>query len=215
MRSAGFARTLSFFLASILCATPCGFAQTPQPRTPDKARTTGSDAATTELKIRVLEGGNVVNSIASGQSIAPVIEVRDQNDMPVEGATVVFTLPQSGPGGTFPGGSSSFTVLSNAQGQATCPFRANGLPGKFKIKVAATVGTRSGEIDFTQTNSTAAYAGRLLPSRPLYKRWYFWAIIGGAAAAGLTIWATKGGSSTASTTTVVITPGGPVFSVPH
>jgi len=105
--------------------------------------------------------------------------------------------------------------FSNAQGQATCPFRANGLPGKFKIKVAATVGTRSGEIDFTQTNSTAAYAGRLLPSRPLYKRWYFWAIIGGAAAAGLTIWATKGGSSTASTTTVVITPGGPVFSVPH
>jgi hypothetical protein len=215
MRSAGFARALSFFLASILCATPCGFAQSPQPQTPAKAKTTSSDAATAGLKIRVLEGGNVVNSISLGQSIAPVIEVRDQNDMPVEGATVVFTLPQSGPGGTFPGGSTSFTVLSNAQGQATCPFRANGLPGKFKVKVTAAAGTRAGEIDFAQTNSTAAYAGRLLPSRPLYKRWYFWAIVGGAAAAGLAIGATRGGSTTPSTTTVVITPGGPVFSAPH
>jgi len=214
MRSADFARAMSFFLASILCTTPCGFAQSPQPQTPAKAKTAGSDAATTELKIRVLEGSNVVNSISSGQSIAPVIEVRDQNDMPVEGATVVFTLPQGGPGGTFPGGSPSFSVLSNAQGQATCPFRANGLPGKFTIKVVATAGTRTGETDFAQTNSTAAYAGRLLPSRPLYKKWYFWAIVGGAAAAGLTIWATKGGSS-ASTTTVVITPGGPVFGAPH
>ena len=214
MRSASFARALSFFLASILCSTPCGFAQAPQPQTTAKAKTTGSDASATELKIRVLEGNNIVNSISLGQSIAPVIEVRDQNDMPIEGATVVFTLPQSGPGGTFPGGNFSFTVLSNAQGQATCPFRANGLSGKFRIKVVATAGTRTGEIDFSQTNSTAAYAGRIQPARPLYKRWYFWAIVGGAAAAGLTIWATKG-SSSSSNTTVVITPGGPVFGVPH
>lgn len=214
MTSAGFARALSFFLASILCATPCGFAQAPQPQMPGSAKTAGPGALKAELQIRVLEGGNVLNSIASGQSIAPVVEVRDRNDMPVEGATVVFTLPESGPGGTFPGGASSFTVLSNAQGQATCPFRANGLPGKFRIKVAATAGTRTGATDFVQTNSTAAYAGRIIPSRPLYKRWYFWAIVGGAAATGLTLWATKGGSSNSSTT-VVITPGGPVFSAPH
>jgi hypothetical protein len=172
------------------------------------------DATVAGLKIRVLEGGNVINSISLGQSIAPVIEVRDQNDMPVEGATVVFTLPDSGPGGTFPGGNSSFTVRSNAQGQATCPFHANAIPGKFRIKVAATAGTRTGEIDFAQTNSPGAYVGRVVPPKPWYKKWYVWTIVGGAAAAGLTIWATHG-SSTSSNTTVVITPGGPVFGSPH
>lgn len=214
MRSAGFARALSFLLAWTLCTAPCGFAQSPQLGTPAKAGTVGADAARSGLKIRVLEGGNVVNSIALGQSIPPVVEVRDPNDMPVEGAQVEFTLPSSGPGGTFPGGGTSYTVRSNAQGQATCPFRANALPGKFKITVVATDGARTGELQFSQTNSSGTYAGRLVPSRPWYKKWYVWAIVGGAAAAGLTIWATQGGSSSKGTT-VVITPGGPVFSTPN
>lgn len=129
MRSVGFARAMSLFLASTLCGIPCGFGQTPQPPTGVTSKPGGSDPAAPELRIRVLEGGNVINSLSMGQSIAPVIEVRDQNDLPVEGATIVFSLPESGLGGTFPGGSSTFTVRSNAQGQATCPFRANGLTG--------------------------------------------------------------------------------------
>lgn len=212
MKSPGFACTLSSFLALVLCTIPCSFAQSAQPQAPAKGKAAGLDVAMPELRIRVLEGDNVVNSISLGQSIPPVVEVRDHNDMPVEGASVAFTLPESGPGGSFPGGSSSFTVRSNAQGQATCPFRANGLPGKFKIKVAATADSRTGETQFTQTNSNGAYAGRIVPSRPWYKKWYFWTIVGGATAAGLTVWATRGGSNS---TTVVITPGGPVFGAPR
>lgn len=212
MRSVSFARALSLVLASMLCGIPCGFGQTPQPPTTVTAKVAGSDSVAPELRIRVLEGGNIINSLSMGQSIAPVIEVRDQNDLPVEGATILFSLPESGPGGTFPGGSATYTVRSNAQGQATCPFRANGLTGRFKIKVAATAGTRSGETSITQTNSSGAYSGRFVPARPFYKKWYFWAIVGGAAAAGLTVWATQRSSGN---TTVVITPGGPVFGIPH
>jgi hypothetical protein len=163
------------------------------------------------LKLRALEGDNVVNSIRLGRSVAPVVEVRDENDLPVEGASVAFTVPESGPGGTFPGGAHSFTISSNAQGQATCPFRPNAESGKFTVTVVATSGTRTGRIALTQINSTGGYVGRIVPRTPLYKKWYFWAIIGGAAAAGVAVWAT----SRSSNTTVVITPGGPVFGTPR
>src|SRR5450631_2683960 len=108
MTSAGFARVLSFCLASILCAASCVLAQSPRSQASAKAEAAGSNVAIPELRIRVLEGENAINSISQGQSIPPVAEVRDQNDMPVEGATVVFTLPESGPGGSFPGGRASF-----------------------------------------------------------------------------------------------------------
>jgi hypothetical protein len=211
MQSVGSSPSLSLLLAAMLCGTPCGLAQSPQPEPPAKGKTHAPDLLPAALKLRALEGDNVINSIPLGQSVAPVVEVRDENDLPVEGASVVFTVPESGPGGTFPGGAHSFTISTNAQGQATCPFRANSEVGKFKVTVVATSGTRTGQIALTQTNSAGGYVGRLVPKKPFYKKWYFWAIIGGATAAGIAVWATN----RSSTTTVVITPGGPVFGAPH
>lgn len=211
MKFVGSSSPLSLLLAGILCGTPCGLAQAPQPSAPATATPNVQGIPPSELKLRALEGDNVINSIRLGRSVAPVVEVRDQNDFPVEGASVVFSVQESGPGGTFPGGAHSFTVSSNSQGQATCPFRLNAEQGKFKFTVVATSGSRTGQIDLTQTNSSAAYVGRVVPGRPFYKKWYFWAIIGGAAAAGVAVWATNRSSNT----TVVITPGGPVFGIPH
>jgi hypothetical protein len=215
MQTFGASRSLSLLLAAMLCGSPYGLAQSPQPQPqpPAQPRPPAPDLRPAELKLRALEGDNVVNSIPLGQSVAPVVEVRDENNLPIEGASVVFTVPESGPGGTFPGGAHSFTISSNAQGQATCPFRLNSEVGKFKVTVVATSGIRTGQIALIQTNSAGGYVGRLVPKKPFYKKWYFWAIIGGATAAGLAVWATNGSSS--STTTVVITPGGPVFGAPH
>lgn len=211
MQSFRKSRLLSLLLAGILCGTPCGLAQSSQPSAPTNVKATAGDLVAPDLRLRALEGNNVINSIPLGRAVAPVVEVRDANDLPVEGASVVFSVPEGGPGGTFPGGAHSFTVSSNAQGQATCPFRPNAEPGKFKFKVVATSGARTGQIVLTQTNSNAGYVGRLVPGRPIYKKWYFWAIVGGAAAAGIAVCATNRSSST----TVVITPGGPVFSTPR
>ena len=198
MQSVGSSRSLSLLLSAMLCGTPCGLAQSPRVEPSAKAKTTAQDLLPSELKLRALEGDNVINSIRLGRSVAPVVEVRDENDLPVEGAAVVFTVPDSGPGGTFPGGAHSFTISTNAQGQATCPFRANSEVGKFKVTVVATSGSRTGQIALTQANSAGGYVGRVVPRKPLYKKWYFWAIIGGAAAAGLAVWATNRSSNTTS-----------------
>src|SRR5689334_25149534 len=53
------------------------------------------------LKVIVLQGQHSVNDTNHHIGVQPVIEVRDDNDLPVEGASVVFRLPPSGPGGMF------------------------------------------------------------------------------------------------------------------
>jgi hypothetical protein len=67
------------------------------------------------------KGDKAVNSLPLLRTVAPVVEIRDSNDFPVEGATVVFTLPASGPGVTFLGGAASVTIRFDARGQAAAP----------------------------------------------------------------------------------------------
>src|SRR5262245_49735602 len=110
-------RYLALALAALM-AMPPGFSQSSQGQAPTAAQL----SVPSPLKIQILEGDNSVNSIALKQAVIPVIEVRDANEFPVEGATVVFTLPPSGPGGFFPGNRADLTTRSDAQGQASAPF---------------------------------------------------------------------------------------------
>jgi hypothetical protein len=193
---------LSIFLTTLL-SVPQVFGQAPE--------TAASNAPV--LHISVLEGNNAINSLSSGRSVTPVVEVRDQNDFPVEGATVTFTLPASGPGGTFRGNQVSYSARSDSHGQVSAPFLVNGLAGKFRIQVTATAGNRKGEAWIAQTNATGEYAGVAAPRHPWYKKWYVWAVIGGAAA-GVATWAATRNSGSApgsSSGAITITAGGPVF----
>jgi hypothetical protein len=205
----GVVRPLCVILA-IVIGMPLGAAQAPQ----EPAASAGSQTVPSALKIIVLEGKNGTNSISLGRSVTPIIEVRDQNEFPLEGATVVFTLPAIGPGGSFPGNKTSFTTRTDSQGQASAPFLVNGLPGRFRIDVIATAGNRKGEIQIDQTNSAGGYIGPAQSSRPWYKKWYIWAIVGGAAGAGAAVALTRGGGSSSSSTITII-PGGPVFGGPR
>ena len=191
-------------ILSVIIALPSGFGQTAPPAGAARAEAGGAP-----LSIFVLEGKNVVNSISLLRSVTPVVEVRDQNDFPVEGATVVFTLPATGPGGTFAAGGNTFTTRSDARGQATAPAFTPRGAGKFDIVVAANAGNRHGETVVTQTNSTGSYAGAPIPPRPWYKKKLVWVVVGGAAAAVVVVVALRSSSSNSST--VVITPGPPVF----
>jgi hypothetical protein len=208
----GLIRCLAVNLLSVLGL----LAQTPpppQPRTP-AAQATGQaeriQTVPTALRILVLEGGNVMNSIPLGRAVPPVVEVRDANDFPVEGATVVFVLPETGPGGTFPGNQTTLTARTTSQGQATAPFLINGVLGRFEIKVTATSSGRKGEATITQTNSNGAYIGPMIAATPWYKKKLTWMLIGGAAGGGILAWRLTSGSSSVSPT-LVVTPGGPVF----
>ena len=158
------ARVLCTIL-TVLIALPPGFGQTPVDPTGK-----GPLAPGAPLTIVVLEGNKAINSTSLLRSIAPVVEIRDRNEFPVEGATVTFTLPATGTGGTFTGAGAIYTTRSDSHGQATTsPFIPRST-GKFHIKVTATSGTRSGEVEIEQTNSSGSYSGQPFPPPAWYKR---------------------------------------------
>jgi hypothetical protein len=166
------------------------------------------------LRIIVLEGNEGRNSIPLNRAVTPVVEVRDERDRVVEGATVEFKLPVSGPGGTFPGNRTFFSMRTNGQGQAAAPYLVNNIPGRFEIQVSATFGNREGRAAIRQVNTSETYFGPPPPKPPLLKRKSTWMIMGIAAAgaaAGI-YFATREDSGSS---TVVIRPGGPVVGGPR
>ncbi len=205
----GIARPLCAILAALLAA-PLGSAQPPQ----QASQPAVPQSVPSVLKIVMLEGNNSTNSIPLGRSVTPIVEIRDDNDFPVEGATVVFTLPETGPSGVFPGNRTSLTTRSDARGQAAAPFMVTGTPGKFRIQVRAAAGNRKGEAWIDQTNTTGAYIGAAIARKPWYKNWKIWAIVGGAAAGGGAVALTRGGGSSSSPG-ITITGGGPIFGGPR
>jgi hypothetical protein len=188
---------------SLLIAAPSALAQVAPAPAPAGA----------PLTIAVLEGNKTVNSLSLLRSIPPVVEVRDQNDFPVEGATVVFTLPEEGPGGIFAGGGSTFSTRSDSHGQATTPAIVPKGEGKFEIKVSATSGNRKGDGTIVQTNATGEYSGPTIAPRPWYKKRAIWIVAGGAVAGGIAalVLTRSSSSTTTSGNTISITPGPPVF----
>ncbi len=71
------------------------------------------------IRILVLQGQRSINNVPNGMVTVPVVEIRDENDRPVEGAKVVFTLPAEG--GAFEKGGATAEIVTNYQGQAVCP----------------------------------------------------------------------------------------------
>ena len=69
------------------------------------------------LRIVVLEGEDSVNIIAQGTAVPTLVEVRDRNDVPVAGASVVFLLQGGGTTATLNAGLSQLALTTNALGQ--------------------------------------------------------------------------------------------------
>ena len=128
-----------------------------------------------------------VNNIATGNITTPVVEVRDENDAPVEGADVVFHLPTTGPGGIFGDQKFVFTTKTNSQGQARCArFKPGSQVGRFEITVAVSSAGRTGHVVVHQSNSETDFAVEAQHTSTL-KRKKWWLIgaglTGGAVAA--------------------------------
>jgi hypothetical protein len=174
----------------------------PIPGTPGEGR----------LKIFVLQGNGAINNVKSGLSTAPVVEVRDLNDRPLEGVTVTFEVPASGPGAFFPQGKFSLTTRTDANGQAGATgFAANPQTGKFNIKVTATLGSDSTTVEIAQTNSNTLFAIDSRKKSGISKK--TWWIIAGVAAAGLTVGlvlSTRGGGSTSNPGVTITANPGPI-----
>lgn len=93
--------------------------------------------AVSDLKIVVLEGEEGVNILKKKTAVMPVVEVRDKNNLPVGGATVIFAVPRSGASAVFPNGARSVTVMTDNAGRATVTSMKPVGTGSFKIDVTA------------------------------------------------------------------------------
>jgi hypothetical protein len=103
------------------------------------------------LRIVVIEGEDAVNIIQQGTAVLPIVEVRDRNDLPVAGATVVFSIGGGG-GATFAGGATSLTVTTNAAGRAAVTELNPVTNGSFQINVEASYQGQTASTSISQTN---------------------------------------------------------------
>ena len=108
-----------------------------------------------DLKIVVLAGEGAVNIIQQKTAVAPIIEVRDRNNLPVAGATVTFSV--GGSGASF-GTGSTLTVVTNAAGQATAAGLTPTAAGAVQINVTAAMQGQIASAAITQTNFATAQA---------------------------------------------------------
>ena len=111
-----------------------------------------------DLRIVVLEGEDGVNIIGQGTAVPTVVEVRDRNDLPVSGASVLFLLGEGGTA-TLNVGLSQVAVTTNALGQAA--VTVNPLAsGAVQLQVSAAFQGQTATAAIVQTNvATAATAG--------------------------------------------------------
>ena len=185
---------LAYLLLSVLPALP-----QQQPETP-----------VTALRILALEGNGAVNYIPTRTATAPVVEVRDQNDHPVEGAMVEFVLPSTGPGASFDGDQATQRTVTDFRGQAgTKGYVVNSTPGRFSIQVTATYRNVTGQLLITQTNSMQlpASATGIQPSRR--KKWIWIGIAAAAGAGAGTYFGMRNTSQPISVSTGPVVVGGP------
>jgi hypothetical protein len=184
----------------------------------------GQTAGAPQLKIKILEGNDVVNYFNQRTAREPIVEVDDENNRPVSGALVLFKLPPSGPGGFFPNGVKTLSVLADANGRATASgLVANGNAGQFDIEVTASYQGRSATALISQVNQKPPVP----PGKHGMSSGKVLAIVAviAAAAAGAGLAAGRGGSNNSSTpapggpttptvTPTIIVPGGTIVGAP-
>jgi len=191
-------RWLSPVLAVLLVLPNTAAAQTPS-------------ATVQSYRIIPLAGNGEMNDLQRKVMAPIVVQVLDQNSRPVEGASVTFRFPVSGPGAAFPDGKTSQTVSTNADGQAALVgWAANNMVGRFEVQVTATRGNEFGSGVISMSNVTSITEA----TRKEHKGW--WSkkrnkiiVIGAAAAVAATvaILLTRGSSST----TLTAVPGFPTI----
>jgi hypothetical protein len=198
-------RILAITLALALTAAPV--AAKPQER-----------AAPTKLKLVIIEGEGAINNVRERTAREPIVQVTDENDRPVAGATVFFMLPDSGPTAVFPDGTNSLRVLTDNQGRAIAKgLKASTESGKYQIRVEASYQNVTASTTINQANavlSVGAGGGGLSG-----KAIAIIVAVGAGAAAGIAVAATGGDSSpspspTPTPTPTRITPGTPAVGAP-
>ena len=210
------AEFLLIALTPFLAATQPNPLPAQSPELPPAVKPVGQ--STESLQIFILEGNGATNTLVQPMPSMVVVEVRDENSRPVEGAEVVFELPATGPGGRFSEDQSVRMARTNSQGQAGVTFVPNSVMGRFNIKVSATLGNRRGQAAISQSNAlrpTSSSAEKRRAGKLL--NWKVLLIASGVVGVVVVVLATRGGSSSARAApppTITLAPGTPTFGTP-
>lgn len=114
---------------------------------------TATQAGEQKFRLVVVRGEGDQHNVKKGRATSQaVVEVRDENDRPVAGVLLTFTLPNQGASGAFVGGSQMTTVATGPTGQASVTFTPNNLQGAFSLKVSGAVQGQSLAATIAQTN---------------------------------------------------------------
>jgi hypothetical protein len=151
------------------------------------------------LDVRVVEGDGALNNTKARYGRVPVVEVRDERGEPVPGASIEFSLPSFGAGGTFLDGGSSFQTTTDPRGRAAmAPFKPNTIEGRFTIRVKAKQGGSVGDAVITQANSLAGGSTLVERKRGIKKVLILVGISAGVGVAGFLARSGGGGSGSGS-----------------
>lgn len=198
-------RLLACLLAALLALPPAAVAQQP-PATP----------VPQTLKVIPLAGNNAFNDLERGVFTPLVVQVLDQNDLPVEGAEVVFRFPVGGATGAFANQQTSQTTKSSSTGQARAEgWTANSTVGSFRVRVTATRGNEQGETFLAMTN-----VNRISDVTPRQRghwwtsKWALLTYLAAGAAIGTSV-ALSGRNGGPGSTTITATPGAPSIGGPQ
>jgi hypothetical protein len=168
-----------------------------------------------KLRVVIVEGNGAVNDIGAGTAVEPVVRIEDVNGQPLAGAMVVFTLPETGPGGVFADGSRSLIVHTDLKGLAVARgLQPNKTEGPFEIRVDASFQGLTASASISQTNVVPI----VVPAaKPPSKKGLLYAIIGGVAAAAGVLAASAGGGNgggTAPPPATTVSAGSPTVGPP-
>jgi hypothetical protein len=152
----------------------------------------------------VAEGDGLTYPIGSRATRGITIQITDDAGKPVDGATVSFRLPESGPGGTFSNGSKTEILNTRADGRATVwGMKWNRQAGAFDVSITATKGqSRAGTVCSQHLTETAGPSAAKGGSS---HKWLWIVLVVGAAGAGAAVGARSHSASSNCSSTVVLT----------
>ena len=162
------------------------------------------------IHVVVVEGDGAINNVRASRAKEPIVRVEDANNRGLAGAVVTFLLPGDGAGAVFGNGGKSLTLNTDDRGEAVARgLRANRNPGRFQIRVSASLEGRTAAAAITQTNvDPGSHSSRTIA---------LLAILGGAAAGGAAL-AFRGGKSKttpAAPAGTIVVPGNPTVGGPQ
>jgi hypothetical protein len=145
------------WLRRIKIISLCGlFLATPCLRAWSQGESAGSSP---QLVISILDGEGALNDIRQRTAREPIVQVEDNNHKPIAGAVVLFTLPGSGPSGTFAGGAQTLSTITDSAGRAVAHgLVPNNQAGTYSIHVQVTYNGSTAETTIHQQNVSHASA---------------------------------------------------------